>query len=270
MAKLDVELEELPRWNCCGAVYSLADDDLIHHVAPVRNLVRAQEQGSDQLITICSQCYNTLARANQLMREDPEKRKTLNLFMDEEPDYDGSVEVLHYLAFLRDHVGWAELKRRVKVPLAGLSIAPFYGCTLLRPDSVSVNGPSASLFEDFLTALGAAPAAFGAAQECCGSYQSLAHPEQAAQRAGDVLRAAQRSSADAIALSCPLCEYNLGTRQSLIRAQQADLTPIPTFYFTQLLGVALGLAPDLCHLELNGDEARQLLRDREYIAAVTA
>ena len=183
---------------------------------------------------------------------------------------DGSVEVLHYLAFLRDHVGWAELKKRVKVPLTGLRVAPFYGCTLLRPISVSVNGPSASLFEDFLAALGAAPTAFAAAQECCGSYQSLAHPQQAAQRAGDVLRAAQRSSADAIALSCPLCEYNLGTRQPEALAQHADLKPIPTFYFTQLLGVALGLAPEHCHFELNGNEALQLLRDREYVAAVTA
>ena len=78
-------------WNCCGAVYSLADDDLIHHVAPVRNLIRAAEQGSDKVVTLCSQCYNTLARANLLVREDEEKRGTLNTFMDEEKDYGGEV-----------------------------------------------------------------------------------------------------------------------------------------------------------------------------------
>ena len=33
-------LDELERWNCCGAVFSLADDDLIHLVAPVRDLIR--------------------------------------------------------------------------------------------------------------------------------------------------------------------------------------------------------------------------------------
>ena len=73
---LGIEARELPRWNCCGAVFSLADDDLIHHLAPVRNLIRAAEQGSELVITMCSQCYNTLARANLLMREDEEKRKT--------------------------------------------------------------------------------------------------------------------------------------------------------------------------------------------------
>ena len=97
---LGVEYQELPRWNCCGAVFSLADDDLIHHVAPIRNLIRAKEQGSDTVVTLCSQCYNTLARANLLVRDDEEKRGTLNSFMDEEKDYAGEVEILHLLTFL--------------------------------------------------------------------------------------------------------------------------------------------------------------------------
>ncbi|MFH1132647.1 MAG: heterodisulfide reductase-related iron-sulfur binding cluster, partial [Pseudomonadota bacterium] len=128
---LGVEITELPRWNCCGAVFSLADDDLIHHIAPVRDLIRAKDEGHDQIVTLCSMCYNTLARANLLMKEDAEKRKTLNLFMDEETDYAGEVEVLHYLDFLRTKVGWKKLAAAVKVPLKDLRVAPYYGCTLL-------------------------------------------------------------------------------------------------------------------------------------------
>ena len=80
MASLDhlgVEYKELSRWNCCGAVFSLSDDDLIHQVAPVRNLIRAAQEGCDTVVTICSQCYNTLARANLVVREDEEKRVAL-------------------------------------------------------------------------------------------------------------------------------------------------------------------------------------------------
>ena len=111
MAALGVDVEELPRWNCCGALFSLADDDLIHQVAPVRNLVRAKEHGKDGIVTLCAQCYNTLARANLLMREDQEKRDTLNRFMDEEPDYSGEVEVIHYLTLLKEQIGWDALKK---------------------------------------------------------------------------------------------------------------------------------------------------------------
>ena len=102
---LDVELVELERWNCCGAVHNLADDDLVHFLAPVRDLMRAKEQGFDTVATLCSMCYNTLARANLLMRNDEVKREALNDFMDEECNYAGEVEIVHLLTHLgRGHL----------------------------------------------------------------------------------------------------------------------------------------------------------------------
>src|SRR4030042_2928405 len=87
LAALGVDFKELPRWNCCGAVFSLADDDLIHLIAPIRDLIRVKEEGNTSVITACSMCYNTLARANLVMRENEEKRKTINSFLEEELDY---------------------------------------------------------------------------------------------------------------------------------------------------------------------------------------
>jgi heterodisulfide reductase subunit B2 len=267
---LGVAFQEMPRWNCCGAVFSLATDDLIHHMAPVRDLIRARELGADAVVTLCSQCYNTLARANLLMRSDEEKRNTINAFMDEEPDYHGELQVLHYLAAVRDLVGWEELRAKVVKPLTGLKVAPFYGCTLVRPGEVAVDGPHPELFEQFLRALGAEPVAWSGATECCGSYQSLAHPEASGDRASVVLAAAVRAGADLIALSCPLCEFNLGMRQADVVAGHEGAHAIPTLYFSQLLAVALGLEPDLARLELSDPSARQLLTSRNLIAAVAS
>ncbi len=269
---LDIEVEELERWNCCGAVFSLSDDDLIHQVAPVRDLIRAKDAGADQVMTLCSQCYNVLARANRLMREDEEKRKTLNLFMDEETDYHGELEVVHYLDLLRTEVGWDKLRDKVKVPLEGLKVAPFYGCALLRPYEVGVGGEESSptILQDFLTALGATPVDFPLMQECCGSYQILANPEQGLERSGSVLRSAQQRGADAMVLSCPLCEYNLGKKQEDIRARSEALQPLPVYYFTQLLAVALGLDPNHYHFELNMDGAQALLEQHRFLSASSA
>jgi heterodisulfide reductase subunit B len=266
---LGVEFVELERWNCCGAVFSLAEDDLIHQVAPVRNLIRAQQEDCDTVVTICSQCYNTLARANLLVRGDEEKRDTLNRFMDEEPDYDGHIEVMHYLTLLRDHVGWDALKAKVVKPLDGLKVAPFYGCTLLRPDAVSIDPLHEGVLEEFLAAIGAAVVPFSAATECCGSYQMLAHPEEGMQRAAKVIGSANRSGAEALVLSCPLCEYNLGSRQPEVVAMGDGLEAVPTLYFTQLLGIALGLEPDLYRLDLAGRAARDLLVERNFVASAT-
>ncbi len=264
---LGVEVTELERWNCCGAVFSLADDDLIHQVAPLRNLIRVQQAGCDTVVTLCSQCYNTLARANALVREDASKLETLNAFMDTEPDYDGSVEVLHYLTLLRDQVGWEKLAAKVVRPLDGLRVAPFYGCTLVRPTEVSIDPLGEGVLEGFLRALGAEPVPSAAATECCGAYQMLAHPEEGLRRAGQVIAAVNSAGAEVIALSCPLCEYNLGTRQPDVLAQDEALEAVPTLYFTQLLGIALGLEPDTLRLDLSGEPTRALLEAKHLLAA---
>jgi heterodisulfide reductase subunit B len=268
LKSLGIEAEELERWNCCGAVFSLADDDLIHQVAPVRDLIRARDKGHTQLTTLCSMCYNTLARANKLMAEDEEKRKTLNLFMDEENDYAGEVEVVHYLDLLKRELGWDKLAAAVKKPLEGLRVAAYYGCTLLRPEDVAIESPtSPTMFNDFLRALGAEAVDFTEAQACCSSYQILGNEGAALEASAKVLRSATETKVDALAMSCPVCEYNLGRRQGDIRDKHEGVGEIPTFYFTQLLAVALGLPEEDLGLKFNIPSSTELLKAKNYLAA---
>ncbi len=263
MAVFGVEFEELPRWNCCGAVHSLAYDDLIHQVAPVRDLIRVKEQGGNKVVTLCSMCYNTLARANLLMRDDEEKRNTINLFMDEEIDYQGEVEVLHFLNFLRDEIGWDKLREKIKVPLNDLKIAPYYGCTLQRPREVGIEPPGKfELMTQMLEAMGATVVNFPAADLCCGSYQILANPDAAKDAASTILDWAAKAGAEALILSCPLCEFNLGKKQEAILLEEKISKVIPTFYFTQLLAISLGLNPEVCRFELNEKASIELLKSK--------
>lgn len=262
---LGIDLEELPRWNCCGAVYSLADDDLIHIVAPVRNLIRVMEQGSQKVVTLCSMCYNTLARANLLMREDEEKRKTINDFMDEEMDYHGEVEVVHFLNLLRDEIGWDNLAQRIKVPLKDLRLAPYYGCTLLRPREIAIEPLwDVKILSELLQVLGAVPVEFPDSSRCCGSYQILGHPEAALEAAAVIIESASGRGAEGLVLSCPLCEFNLAKRQGRMIENNRIKKEVPTFYFTQLLALALGLNPEVCRFELNNAAAVELLKSKGY------
>ena len=265
MAELGVDFEELPRWNCCGAVHSLADDDLIHQVAPVRDLIRAMERGSDKVVTLCSMCYNTLARANLLMRNDEEKRKTINDFMDEEKDYHGEMDVVHFLTFLRDEVGWDRLRAKIKVPLTDFKVAAYYGCTLLRPKNVAIEPPGdRKLLPELLEALGATPIDFADSTLCCGSYQILANPEAAMDVSAMILKGAEKAGAEALVLSCPLCDFNLGKKQGELLAKGKISREIPVFYFTQLLALALGLSQEACRFDLNEKIGAELLRGKSY------
>ncbi|MBU8934778.1 MAG: CoB--CoM heterodisulfide reductase iron-sulfur subunit B family protein [candidate division Zixibacteria bacterium] len=263
---LGVEVEELERWNCCGAVYSLADDDLIHLIAPVRDLIRVKESGHDTVLTLCSMCYNTLARANRLMKEDEVKRGTINDFMDEEPDYAGEVKVVHMLDFLRDEIGWDKVKAALKKPLDDLAVAPYYGCTLLRPKEVALDRPDRpSVFHEFLEAIGAKVVDFPSATECCGSYQVLGSPEVALKLSHDILSDATTNGAEALALTCPLCDYNLGHRQEKMLSSIEDATEVPIYYFTQLLAVALGVPADEDQFKLNRDVSLNLLKEKQLV-----
>ncbi len=265
---LGVEYEELSRWNCCGAVFSLADDDLIHVIAPVRDLIRVMQAGNDKVVTLCSMCYNTLARANELMKYDEEKRKTINDFMDEEPDYSGEVKVMHYLDFLRDEVGWDRVKAAVKTPLNDLKVAPYYGCTLLRPEDVAIDRPdNPRLMHTFLEALGASAIEFKSSTVCCSAYQSLGNPDAALKVSHDILEDADTNGAEALALACPLCDYNLGRRQTAMIEKFEGAKDVPIYYFTQLMAVAFGLEDQVNHFELNRESALKLLKGKNLTKA---
>jgi len=265
---LGIEVAEIDRWNCCGAVHSLTDDDLIHQVGPVRNLVRAKEQGADRLVTLCSMCYNSLARANHIMKTDAVKRDTINRFMDEEIDYFGEVEVVHYLTLLEQEIGWEALKAKVVKPLADMKVAPYYGCTLHRPAEIGIEPfGSFTLMTGMLEAIGATVVPFGASDKCCGSYQVLGGAAGDNTAAAAILNLAAGSGVEAIASSCPLCEYNLGKQQQQMLEKGRISSNVPTFYFTQLLAVALGVAEETCHFELNDQQSLALLKDKNCLAA---
>src|SRR3989304_2845546 len=127
---LGFELKELGQWNCCGATFPLTPDNVMGLTAPTKVLVNAKREG-DTVTTLCSVCYNVLKRTNKVVRDDKDKRSVVNTFIEEE--YDGSLNVIHFLEILRDKIGFDKVKAAVKRPLKGVKAGAYYGCMLLRP-----------------------------------------------------------------------------------------------------------------------------------------
>jgi len=243
MKELGIELVELDRWNCCGTVYGLADDNLYSQLAPIRNMIRTLENGFDEVVTICSMCYNTLARANDLFKSDKEKADRLNAFMYKEPDYEGNVTVFHLLDLLVKRVKFQAVKEKVTNPLKGLKIAPYYGCTLLRPREISIdeNIEHPSILSELIFALGGEPVEDPYMTECCGSYLTVKDKHLVADRTNKIVGSMQKRSADIIMVSCPLCQFNLDRRQKEVKALNPAFHKVPIVYFTQLMALAMGV-----------------------------
>jgi len=241
--ELGIELEELKNWYCCQADFSLVTDNLMAMLAASRNLVSARKEAAELAVS-CSTCYNVLKRTNHLLKNDDAKRKAITDFLEEK--YDGSLKVLHLLEILRDNVGFENLAKKVKNSLAGLKIAPYYGCLLLRPDDEMQfdNPENPAIFEDFIHALGAEAVDYAHKSECCGSYLLIPSRDVVVARADKILSNAIDKGANLVITSCPLCQFNLDWTQELIKKQKGSFPTIPVFYFTELLAYALGLIKD--------------------------
>ena len=245
--KLGIEMVELPRWNCCGVFPSLANDDLMRHVAPVRNLIRVQEMNKSgmveneyRLVTFCSMCYHTLKEAD-LFVKDKEKLTKINTFMDREEEYRGGVKVLSFLELLKE-VGYEKISKEVKKPLKGLKVAPYYGCLLLRPREIGIDDPeNPTILENLLQVLGAEVIDNPCKTQCCGSYHTIDRKSIVAELTYNNLIYPIRNGAEAIATCCPLCTFNLDSRQKEAKELYRDLKGIPIIYYTQLMAIAFGL-----------------------------
>lgn len=241
MEQLGLPLQELERWNCCGTVSSLTTDDLMHHLASVRNLVRVQDLGESELVALCSMCYNTLSRTAKRVNEDETDRDKINQFMNRESDYEGKVEIRHLLQILRDRIGWDTLGESVTTSLDGLKVACYYGCTLVRPKSAAIDSTEKpTIMDEAMQAVGADSVTFPFATECCGTYQVVDRRDLSIERSFRILRSALREGANVIATACPLCQHNLQEAQREL-AHADDIADIQIFYFTELLAAALGM-----------------------------
>lgn len=246
-AAVGLELVELPEWNCCGATYPLIIDNMLELAAPAHVLLAARDHGlgSDGqgriLTTACTTCYNVLKRTNKFLREHEEERERINAFV--EGDYAGEVEVKDILQLLRDDIGFQAVQEKVCIPLAGLKVASYYGCMVLRPPSeVAYDDPDhPTSLDDLMVALGATAVDFPHKNECCGAYLAVKAPDVTREMVYTVVRSAQAAGAEALVTNCPLCQFNLDKQQAEMRKTYAGYRPVPVFYFSQLMGLALGL-----------------------------
>ena len=231
---LGIELEELPQWQCCGAVYPMASDEIASRLSAIRALDSAKKKGQ-KLLTLCSACHHVIKRANCDIKEDDNFRTKVNNYLKLDEPYAGETQVIHYLEMLRDEVGFANLKKAVKNPLKGRKIGAYYGCLLLRPSSQLAfdNPENPTIIEDFITAIGATPVVYPYRNECCGGYVAMESKPEAQKMVNRIMASATAAGAEMLITACPLCMYNLDAN--------ATENKLPVHYFTELLAEALGV-----------------------------
>ncbi|MGD0992029.1 MAG: CoB--CoM heterodisulfide reductase iron-sulfur subunit B family protein [Gemmatimonadales bacterium] len=242
-AKLGVQFEEIEDWNCCGATPYTNIDELLAHTLCARNLAIAERTGLD-VVAPCNACFKNLYHANQDLKKDADLAEHMNFALEADGlHYGGAVNVHHLIhVFVRD-VGLDAIKQKVTRPLKGLKVAAYYGCQLVRPDrndGFDATGPR--YFEDLVAALGAKPVEFAHRLRCCGASLMIGFRRAALAMVHELLRGAAQAHADVIATACPLCQLNLECYQRDVNREFGTAYEIPVLYFTQLMGLAMGIS----------------------------
>lgn len=235
---LDIKLTDVPDWSCCGSTAAHSTSQLLALALSARNLSLAEETGLD-VTAACAACYQRLALAHHELSGDTDLRKKVNKITGRE--YRGDIKVKSILDVVHGAAG-EHLETMVVKPLNGLKVACYYGCLMVRPAEIAADDPeNPEKMDDIMAVLGAQPVDWGHKTECCGASLAVSNEDIVIELVEKIIRNAVQAGANSIVTACPLCHFNLDIRQAKINRHMGTSYRLPVFYFTQLMGVAMGL-----------------------------
>lgn len=241
---LGFELKEIEDWNCCGATEYFSQDELTACSVIARNLALVEDD-TDQVVASCAACFLNLAKVEKLMRDDKEMDSKINqaLAAGNLQYKAGRVQVRHLLDVIHDDIGEEKLRSMVKKPLEGLKVASYYGCQIVRPYAGDDCTEHPMKLDHIFEWLGAEIVEWSAKTYCCGGHMTQIDDPQAYELIRRIIKNAVDSEADVMATMCPMCQLNLDGYQGLMNGHFHTKYNMPVIYFTQLVGLALGLDP---------------------------
>jgi heterodisulfide reductase subunit B len=253
LGALGVELVELEDWSCCGASAIYNIDHLLSFALPARDLALAEREGLD-IITPCPVCYYNLWKVTEYTRDDPKLMNRINRALDGTGlKYKGQVQVKHVLDIVANEVGPERIAEKVVRPLDGIKVVPYYGCFVLRPPRKepfdSIENPTS--MDGILEAAGAEVVPWDMKTKCCGGTIILTNEDVMLKMAYDLLSEAKALGGTCISTPCPQCNMILDSKQMDVERTYNEKISMPVVYFTQLIGLALGIDPRRLGLDLN-------------------
>jgi heterodisulfide reductase subunit B len=241
--ELGLNLKEIDDWNCCGATAYFHIDELLANTLVARNLALAEKEDLD-FVAPCTGCYKNAYFTSADMKADPDLAEHINYALEADNlHYEGKTQVRHLLDVFIEDVGYDEIEEKVSRPLSGLRVAPYYGCQLVRPRKDGEDTENPKFLERLMSAIGAKPIEYGSKVRCCGGSLIITNRKAALDMVYVLLKDAVDNEADVITTLCPMCNVNLELYQNQVNREYGTEFSIPVMYFTQLIGLALGLAP---------------------------
>lgn len=258
-AKLGVELREIPDWNCCGASSGFLVDERAALAWNGRNLLWAAKEKLDVVVP-CTGCLKNMRKTITKLADSGKKRD--HLADDIGEAYPGGVEALHPMEVIVADLGWDRVKQEVVNQYKGIKVAPYYGCYMIRPPVDYDRGENPQSLDDLIKTCGAQPADFAYKTKCCGGGGFLTQENHSIKLSADIVLHAKAAQADVILVACPLCDMLLDGYQKRLELSAGEELGLPVLYFTQFLGLAMGLDAGQLGLDRRMTPVDSLVKNR--------
>lgn len=272
--KLGLKMENLEDYSCCGAMEVKNIHPMLQTYMSARNLAIASEKmGYDTVMAPCNGCYHNLKKTEYELATSPEHLKTVQDLAQkaDDPVYKGDVRTVHLLEWLMEELGPEGIKAKMSKSLKGVKIANYYGCMYTRPRQIfpeKDQGPGSEssykphFMDDLLAAAGAENVDFPLKTACCGGAHTLSDSDTSTQLVLNILQAAEDAGAEVIATECPTCHSGLEMHQVRAEKEFGITTKVKIVYFTQLLGLAMGMSPRKMGIHENISDSMGFLKDK--------
>ncbi|MCD6263426.1 CoB--CoM heterodisulfide reductase iron-sulfur subunit B family protein [Candidatus Bathyarchaeota archaeon] len=255
MKKLGVEIVEMTDAPCCGPAIVKSVDYSVASALSARILAMTKERGLNTLVTLCPECFSSFIKVNTGFKEDVKFKEEVNHILSSTAGlkYNGDVEPKHILQVVYEDIGLKGLSEHIIKRFNGVKVAVQPGCHFLRAStSYYADDPEdPRMLDEVVESLGMESVYWPLKLWCCGAPTLAFDRELSLKLAGRKLRSIKASGADCIVTACPYCHTQLDQYQPMVERRLNEKFGIPTFLFTQILGLCMGLSPEEVGLHMN-------------------
>lgn len=253
--KLEIELEEIEDWNCCGATIAAGESQVSSLFLAARSFALCEKMGYTRILTGCNACYTTLKKAAGHLETSDQMEAANQHLAQEGLKLTKPFEIIHIMDVIFEQTPESVWQSYAKSGLEEVRVASYYGCQYTRPWVTGIESEHPVYMENFFNKLGFNAVDHSAKTICCGAAGAMPNAKIAEKLVERIVAGVKKENADTIVTICPLCQFNVDSCQTRPEDQK-----VPVLFFTQLLGLYLGIDPEKLGMDRLLVDADRLIR----------
>lgn len=257
LEKFGVEFVDMEGASCCPAPGVFRGFDINTWLTIGARNITIAEQNNYDIATMCNGCYGSLLEVNHQLKNDKQKRDLINLRLAEVGrQFKGTAKIKHIVEILYKDIGIEKISQKTKYGRKhklNLKVAAHYGCHLLKPVKTRPWGDEFEeprFLDELIEATGCKSLDYKDKNMCCGAAGAVrsAFKEISLDFTLEKLENMVEAGVEAIITVCPFChlQFDLGQVEinNIFKDKIKRPFNIPVIYYTQLLGLAIGMTPE--------------------------